>query len=80
MHRLPRPPKRQLGGDPLGAGLLKELDEPFQQPAVLGHLETEPAADPEIVAKRFLKDAHATPPSVGQGRTSPRNAIRSTFA
>ena len=57
MHRLPRPRKRQLGGDPLSAGLLEELDEPFQQPAVLGHLETEPAADPEIVAKRFLKDA-----------------------
>jgi hypothetical protein len=33
--RQPRPPQRQLGGDLLGAGPLEELDEPFQQPAVL---------------------------------------------
>ena len=28
-----RPGEREAGGDPLGAGLFKELDEPFEQPA-----------------------------------------------
>src|ERR1022692_3525236 len=76
----PRPRKRQLGGDPLSANLLEELDEPFKQPAVLGHLEPEPAADLQIVPEGFTKRAHATPPWDGHWRASARSALRSTFA
>ena len=75
VRRQPRPLERQLGGDPLSARLLEELDEPFQQPAVLGHLEPEPATDPQIVSQRFAQRAHAAPPSCdGHGRASARSA------
>src|ERR1019366_10700333 len=70
----------QLGSDPGSAGLLEELHDPSEQPAVLGHLEAEPAADRQIVGERFLKRGHATPPRDGQGRTSSPNAVRSTLA
>ena len=80
VHGQPGPHQRQLGSDPGGAGLVEELDEPFQQAAVLGHLEAEPAADPQIVGERFFKRGHATPPGDGHGRSSPPNAIRSTLA
>ena len=80
-RRHPRPHQRQLGGDPLSARLLEELDEPFQQPAVLRHLEPEPTADAQIVSERVAKRAHATPPSGdGHGRASARSALRSTLA
>ena len=79
VHGLPRPVKCQLGGDPLRARLLEELDEPFQQPPVLGHLEPEPTTDradspPALPAA----PGHAAPP--GHGRASARSAFRSTFA
>jgi hypothetical protein len=80
LHRQPRPLQRQLGGDPFGAGPLEELDEPLQQPAVLGHGEPEPAADPQVVGKRFAKRGHAAPPGDGHGRASALSAVRSTFA
>jgi hypothetical protein len=80
VHGQPCPRKRQLGSDPGSAGLIEELNEPFEQPAVLGHLEAEPATDLQIVGKRFLKRGHATPPRDGHGRTSPPNAVRSTLA
>ena len=81
-RRQPCPLERQLGGDPLSARLLEELDEPFQQPAVLGHLEPEPATEPQIVSQRFAKRAHAAPPPScdGHGRASARSAARSTLA
>ena len=77
--RQPCPRQRQLGGDLLGAGPLEEGDEPFQQPAVLGHLEPEPAADRKIVGEDLAKPAHAAPPE-GHGRASGRSALRSTLA
>ena len=79
VHRQPRPLERQLGGDPLSARPLEELDEAFEQPAVLGHLESEPAADPQIIGEGFAKRGHATPPGDGHGRSA-RSALRSTFA
>ncbi len=80
VNRHPRPRKRQLGGDPLSARLLEKRDEPFQQPAVLGHLKPEPTADPQIVAEGFAKRRHATPPRAGHARASARSASRSTLA
>jgi hypothetical protein len=62
MHRQPCPLKRQLSGDPLRARPLEELDKPFEQPAVLGHLEAEPATNPQIDPASFTKRGHATPP------------------
>ena len=79
-RRHARPLERQLGGDPLSARPLEELHEPFQQPAVLGHLEPEPATEAQIVSQRFAK-RHAAPPSCdGHGRASARSALRSTLA
>ena len=63
VDRHPRPHQRQLGGDPLSARLLEELDEPLQQPAVLRHLEPEPTADAKIVSQRVAQRGHAAPPS-----------------
>ena len=80
VHRQPCPLQRQLGGDPLRPGPLAELNEPFQQPAVLGHLEPEPAADPKIVGEGVAKGGHAAPPCKGHGRASARSAVRSTLA
>ena len=36
VHRNPSPGEREAGGDPLGAGLFQELDEPLEQPAFWG--------------------------------------------
>ena len=47
---------------------------------LLGHLEPEPAADPQIVGEGFAKRGHATPPCDGHWRASARSASRSTFA
>src|SRR6266480_4047979 len=52
VDRQPCPRERQLGSDPLSARPLEELDEPLQQPAVLGHLKPEPATDAKIVGER----------------------------
>jgi len=74
----PRPAKCQLGGDALRARLLEEIDESFQQPPVLGHLEPETTTDPQIVLQRCPHPGHAAPP--GHGRANGRSAFRSTFA
>ncbi len=80
VNRQPRPRKRQLGGDPLRSGSLEELHEAFQQPAVLRHLEPEPATQAQIVSQR-IAERHAAPPSCdGHGRASARSALRSTLA
>ena len=63
----------------LRPGPLAELNEPFQQPAVVGHLEPEPAADPKIVGEG-VASGHAAPPCKGHGRASARSAVRSTLA
>jgi hypothetical protein len=77
----PRPRERQLGGDPLSARPLEKLDESFEQPTVLRHLEPQPAADAQIVGERFAQPGHAAPPSCdGHGRASARSALRSTLA
>ena len=80
VDRQPRPRQRQLGGDPLRAGPLEELDEPFEQAPVLGHREAEPATDAQIVIQRRAQRAHDTPPGVGHGRASGRSAAWSTLA
>ena len=62
VDRQPRPRQRQLGGDPLCAGTVAEVDEPVEQTPVLGHGEAEPAANTQVVIQRGTQRAHDAPP------------------
>ena len=80
LPRQPGPVQRQIGGDPLRAGPLEKGHETFQQPAVLRHLEPEPATHLQIAGQRITKVGHGAPTGAGHGGARGRSAARSTFA
>jgi hypothetical protein len=67
-----------LDGDRDRIVLLQVVDELGEELGAAFQLEPQGAADPQIVAQRGPKRAHAAP--VGHGRASVRSASRSTLA
>ena len=53
----------------------RKLDEALQQPAVLRHLEPEPAADPQIVSERVAQRGHAAPTCAATAARARRSAV-----
>jgi hypothetical protein len=74
----PRPLHRQLGGEPLHARLLQELDEPLEFALVPLEVVTKPSAKPEVVVQCLLQRGHDL--NSGHGIATARSVSRSTRA
>src|SRR3954451_21758106 len=74
----PSPLHRQLGGDPLRASLLQELNDPLEFALVALQVVAESSAKPEVVAQSLLERGHDR--TSGHGIAPALSVARSTRA
>ena len=74
------PTQSALRSDKLVSFALKEIDKAAERSGLISKLRSEGPADCHVLNEGVANGAHCTPPAAGQGRATPRNDSKDTFA